>query len=90
MIKCDKDAVEIKGSVVDVTAEFSMIANVLEERLIDNGFSKEDADEKIKDSVRIGLLSDEEMREEVERAKKELAENFGELIGAVILGGLFK
>lgn len=90
MIKCENGVVEIKGSVVDVTAELSMIVSALEERLIDNGFSKEDADEKIKDSVRIGLMTEEELHKESEKAKKEMVEEFGKLLGAITFGGLFK
>lgn len=59
MIKCENDVVEIKGLLIDAGVELAEIVNALEERLIDNGFSKEDADEKIKDSVRIGLMTEE-------------------------------
>ena len=86
MIKCENGVVEIKGSVVDAGVELAEIVNTLEERLIDNGFSKEDADEKIKDSVRIGLLTKEELHKESEKVMAALA---GELTN-LIFGGLFK
>lgn len=86
MIKCEKGVVEIKGSVVDIGVELAEIVNALEERLIDNGFSKEDADEKIKDSVRIGLLTEEELHAESEKAKEELMKR----LTNIIFGGLFK
>lgn len=86
MIKCENDVVEIKGLLIDVGVELAEIVNALEERLIDNGFSKEDADEKIKDSVRIGLMTKEELHAESEKTKEELMKR----LTNIIFGGLFK
>lgn len=86
MIKCENDVVEIKGLLIDAGVELAEIVNALEERLIDNGFSKEDADEKIKDSVRIGLMTKEELHAESEKAKEELMKR----LANIIFGGLFK
>lgn len=90
MIRCENGKVELKGSTVDISADLSSIINTFEKHLIDKGYSKEDADKRIEESVRIGLLSDEELDKETGEVIEKLAGEFAKVLGAMTFGGLFK
>lgn len=85
MIKCENGTVRLKGRKAELRADLSVIVRALMESLAESGDSEEEAAEKIKESVRMGLLSEEEFQKE----KKELADEISKVFDA-ILGELLK
>lgn len=76
MIKCEKEkgVVELGGgSEIDIEFEFVSIVGAMKEFLTDDcGDSKEVAESKINDFVKIGLMSEEEAEKIAEFAMKFL------------------
>ena len=67
MVKCDKGFVEIKGSKNEVTAETSILLRSLREHI-----SKDEFEEVIE--------SEDEIKAEVRKAKKRIAEMLKEIL----------
>lgn len=91
MIKCEKEkgAVELGGgSEIDIEVEFISIVGAMKEFLTDEcGDSKEVAERKINDFVKIGLMSEEEVHEKAEVAKQKIANGIAEFAMKFLFGG---
>lgn len=61
MIKTDKGQIEIEGNIASVIADVGVISNTVRDALVENGMSKEMAEEWIIDIVKKGFMSEEEM-----------------------------
>lgn len=83
MIKCNKGMVEINGNERDLSAEVSIIIQAMYEVFMENGDSSEVAKKKIQEAVKIGLMSDEEREEEIEKKKKLIKLTMGSLFGGL-------
>lgn len=77
MIKCDMGIVEISKNKTLTMTEFSMIVSAINESLIKNGLSKDEAKKEIEESVNIGLMSEAELNEEMKKRAGELSSEFG-------------
>ena len=74
MIEVKNGAVHLKGSSVGILAEYSRLTNSLLEL---DSIDKED----IKHAVEVGLMTEEERKEEVEKLEAELTQMIAEKIG---------
>ena len=74
MIEVKNGAVHLKGSSVGILAEYSKLTNSL---LKVDSIDKED----IKHAVKVGLMTEEERKEEVEKLEAELTQMIAEKIG---------
>nr|DAO63707.1 MAG TPA: hypothetical protein [Bacteriophage sp.] len=66
MIKTDKGQIEIEGNIASVIADVGVISNTVRDTLVENGMSKEMAEEWIIDIVKKGFMSDEEIAKVIE------------------------
>ena len=66
MIKTDKGQIEIRGDIISVLADVSIITGTVRDTLIEHGMTKEMAEEKIVDIVKKGFMSKEEMAKVIE------------------------
>ena len=79
MIKTDKGQIEIEGNIASVIADVGVISNTVRDTLVENGMTKEMAEEKIVDIVKKGFMSKEEMAKAIE---EKIASNASRLGGA--------
>ena len=91
MIKCEKEKgiVELGGgSEIDIALEFVSIVGAMKEFLTnDCGDSKEVAESKINDFVKIGLMSEEEVHEKAEAAKQKISNGIAKFAMGILFGG---
>lgn len=80
MIKIDGGNTNIKGTGVELLSELSLTAHVLKEKLVEGGISADKVDKAIKDAIETGLKSFDELKEEVDKAEKELFDDFIEFM----------
>nr|DAW38198.1 MAG TPA: hypothetical protein [Caudoviricetes sp.] len=66
MIKTDKGQVEISGDIISILADVSIISGTVRDTLVENGMTKEMAEEKIVDVVKKGFMSKEEIAKVIE------------------------
>ena len=71
MIKVKNGRVQMKGSIVKVSAEFTMAANTLIKCMLASGMTKEEIKEKLDYAYSLAFLSKEELAEK----KKEILED---------------
>ena len=91
MIKCEKETGTVKlggGSEIDIAFEFVSIVGAMKEFLTDDcGDSKEVAESKINDFVKIGLMTEEEVNKEAEAAKQKIVNGIAEFVTKLLFGG---
>lgn len=77
MIKCVNGAVETPKDKALAMTEFSMIASAIKEGLVKDGASEDDAKKEIREAVELAFLSEEELKEVLEKQKAELTSEIG-------------
>lgn len=91
MIKCEKEKGTVEfggGSEIDIAFEFVSIVGAMKEFLTDDcGDSKEVAESKINDFVKIGLMTEDEVDKEVEAAKQKIVNGIAEFVTKLLFGG---
>ena len=91
MIKCEKEKGTVElggGSEIDIAFEFVSIVGAMKEFLTDDcGDSKEVAESKINDFVKIGLMTEEEVDKEAEAAKQKIVNGIAEFVTKLLFGG---
>lgn len=61
MIKTDKGQIEMRGNMASILADVETISNTVRNTLVENGVSKEMAEERIINIVKRGFMSEEEI-----------------------------
>lgn len=61
MIKTDKGQIEMRGNMASILADVEIISNTVRNTLVENGVSKEMAEEKIIDTVKREFMSEKEI-----------------------------
>lgn len=69
MIKTDKGQIEMRGNMASILADVEIISNTVRNTLVENGVSKEMAEEKIIDIVKRGFMSEKEIESILGRYK---------------------
>lgn len=91
MIKCEKEKGTVElggGSEIDIAFEFVSIVGAMKKFLTDDcGDSKEVAESKIDDFVKIGLMTEEEVDKEAEAAKQKIVNGIAEFVTKLLFGG---
>ncbi len=76
MIKTENGKVNLKGNIVtlksDLAAIIISIREVFAERM-----SQDKADENIREAIRVGFMTEEELRDESKRVESKISEKFG-------------
>ena len=78
MIKVKENKATFEGKLTVLQAEFTGLIRSFEELLTENGFTKEEAQKEIDDSVKLARMSSDELRE---RFKDELTKILEEVLG---------
>ena len=83
MIKVDRGAIEIKGTLAQLSAETHFILKVMYERVLikNHGMDAEQAKEYIQNIVESSFLNDEEIRK---KTKEEMRNFFNEMLDGVL------
>lgn len=79
MIKTKKGELKVKGSLIEIKADLSVIVYELYHNILTENMSKEEAKEEIMDAVNRGFLEDEEIEEDVNELLEQFFEEMGEL-----------
>lgn len=73
MIKTENGKVNLKGNIVELKSDLTMmiisIREVFAERM-----SQDEADENIREAIRVGFMTKEEVRDELKRVKSKISE----------------
>lgn len=76
MIKTENGKVNLEGNIVtlksDLAAIIISIREVFAERM-----SQDKADENIREAIRVGFVTEEELRDESKRVESKISEKFG-------------
>lgn len=76
MIKTENGKVNLKGNIVELKSDLAMmiisIREVFAERM-----SQDEADENIREAIRVGFMTEEEFRDESKRVVSKISEKFG-------------
>ena len=76
MIKTENGKVNLKGNIFtlksDLAAIIISIREVFAERM-----SQDKADENIREAIRVGFMTEEELRDESKRVESKISEKFG-------------
>ena len=76
MIKTENGKVNLKGNIVELKSDLAMmiisIREVFAERM-----SQDEADENIREAIRVGFMTEEEFRDESKRVESKISEKFG-------------
>ncbi len=76
MIKTENGKVDLKGNIVELKSDLAMmiisIREVFAERM-----SQDEADENIREAIRVGFMTEEEFRDESKRVESKISEQFG-------------
>lgn len=76
MIKTENGKVNLKGNIVELKSDLTMmiisIREVFAERM-----SQEEADKEIREAIRVGFMTEEEFRDESKRVESKISEKFG-------------
>ena len=76
MIKTENGKVDLKGKIVELKSDLAMmiisIREVFAERM-----SQDEADENIREAIRVGFMTEEEFRDESKRVESKISEQFG-------------
>ena len=75
MIKCEKGVFEAQGSDTTLKAELAIIIENLKKCFAEKIGQKE-ADEEIREAIRIGFMTEEELRDEFKRVESKISEKF--------------
>lgn len=77
MIKCVNGVVETPKDKVLAMTEFTLIASAIKVGLVKGGASEDDAKKEIREAVEMAFLSEEELKEVLEKQKAELTSEIG-------------
>lgn len=76
MIKTENGKVNLKGNIVELKSDLTMmiisIREVFAERM-----SQDEAGENIREAIRVGFMTEEELRDESKRVESKISEKFG-------------
>lgn len=80
MIKCNEGKSEIRGNVIILEAELTVILKDMREILTDTYGNETFADKMIDRILRLSRMSDDDLEKELQNSKKNLSERLMDLI----------
>lgn len=71
MIKCDRGSLEIRGTVIDLSAELATLIRALRNDFVEAGMPKGEADKLMRRIMDDGMMTDDEVDAELAKEVKE-------------------
>ena len=84
MIKCDKNRIEIKGTPVILVGELGTAIQTVYRAMLNTGIDKAFAEERIKKTCELALLTDEEQEEVSKNLDRKIDEKLDKLANAIL------
>lgn len=84
MIKCDKNRIEIKGTPVILVGELGTAIQTVYRAMLNIGIDKAFAEERIKKTCELALLTDEEQEEVSKKLDRKIDEKLDKLANAIL------
>lgn len=76
MIKIENGKVNLKGNIVELKSNLAMMIISIREAFAEH-MSQDEADENIREAIRVGFMTEEEFRDESKRVESKISEKFG-------------
>lgn len=76
MIKTENGKVNLKGNIVELKSDLAVIIISIREAFAER-MSQDEADENIREAIRVGFMTEEEFRDESKRVESKISEKFG-------------
>lgn len=76
MIKTENGKVNLEGNIVTLKIDLATIINSIREVFAER-MSQDKADENIREAIRVGFMTEEELRDESKRVESKISEKFG-------------
>lgn len=76
MIKTKNGKVNLKGNIVTLKSDLATIIISVREAFTER-MSQDEADENIREAIRVGFMTEEEFRDELKRVESKISEKFG-------------
>lgn len=73
MIKIENGKVNLKGNIVELKSNLAMTIISIREAFAEC-MSQDEADENIREAIRVGFMTKEEVRDELKRVKSKISE----------------
>ena len=73
MIKIENGKVNLKGNIVELKSNLAMIIISIREVFAEH-MSQDEADENIREAIRVGFMTEEEIRDELKRVGSKIFE----------------
>ncbi len=67
MIKIENGKVNLKGNIVTLKSNLATIIMSIREAFVEHRMSQDEADENIREAIRVGFMTEEELRDELMR-----------------------
>lgn len=84
MIKCDKNRIEIKGTPVILVGELGTAIQTVYRAMLNTGIDEAFAEERIKKTCELALLTDEEQEEVSKDLDRKIDEKLDKLANAIL------
>ena len=84
MIKCDKNRIKIKGTPVILVGELGTAIQTVYRAMLNTGIDKAFAEERIKKTCELALLTDEEQEEVSKNLDRKIDEKLDKLANAIL------
>lgn len=75
MIKCEEGVFRAQGSNATLKAELAIIIESLKKCFAEK-IGQEEADKEIREAIRLGFMTEEELRDEFKRVESKISEKF--------------
>lgn len=76
MIKTENGKVNLKGNIITLKSNLATIISSIREAFAEC-MSQDEADENIREAIRVGFMTKEELRDESKRVESKISEKFG-------------
>lgn len=74
MIKTENGKVDLKGDIVTLKSNLATIIMSIRAAFVEHRMSQDEADENIREAIRVGFMTEEEVRDELKRVKSKISE----------------
>lgn len=71
MIKCEDGRLEVKGSIITISNDLTLIIHSIR-KIFTKNMDQKKADDAIRETIRLGFMSEEEIKSEAMRILEEM------------------
>lgn len=83
MIKCEKGVFEAQGSNTALKADLAIIIENLKKCFAEK-MGQEEADKEIREAIRLGFMTEEELKKELKKVEQAIPEEIRRIVGDII------